>query len=79
MPAINYFRILAGCTGVVESYHHNGNLIEKRVTGYAYPRNGNAHNPTPRIRWDVRSGGSGRLLGRFATKREAKAFLEGPA
>jgi hypothetical protein len=27
--------------------------IRKEVTSYAYPRNGNVHNPTPRVRWYV--------------------------
>lgn len=33
-----------------------GITIEKKISGYAYPRNGNAHNPTPRYRWEVKLG-----------------------
>lgn len=27
--------------------------IRKVITGYAYARNGNVGNPTPRVRWDL--------------------------
>ena len=26
--------------------------IVRKVSGYCHPRNGNAHNPTPRYRWE---------------------------
>lgn len=29
----------------------NERIIKKVIVGYAYPRNGNCHNPTPHIRW----------------------------
>lgn len=32
-----------------------GFTLEKSITGYAYPRNGNAHNPTPRVIWQLRN------------------------
>jgi len=44
--------------------------ITKWITGYAYARNGNAHNPTPRVRWMVTD--QSRLVGGAATLREAK-------
>lgn len=28
-------------------------VIRKRIVGYTYPKNGNFHNPTPRIRYEV--------------------------
>lgn len=71
----NYYKLLAGCTGVVGAVHYRGHVIEQRVTGYAYPRNGNAHNPTPRIVWCVRDQ-DGRLVGSFIpTKRDAKNYV----
>lgn len=27
--------------------------IERRLMGYAYPANGNVHNPTPRYHWTL--------------------------
>lgn len=30
-----------------------GYRIERVVSGFAYARNGNAHNPTPTYRWEV--------------------------
>ena len=49
------------------TYH--GHTIERRVIGYAYPRNGNLGNPTPRVRWFVGDVMSSSL-------REAKAFID---
>ena len=31
----------------------NGYTLARRLVGYAYPRNGNLHNPTPRYRWNL--------------------------
>ena len=36
----------------------NGYTIERRLMGYAYPRNGNVHNATPRYHWVLRLDGS---------------------
>jgi hypothetical protein len=47
--------------------------IVKRVYGYAYPRNGNFHNPTPRVAWDLFV--NGKLVDSFPTKREALAAI----
>lgn len=30
-----------------------GFRMDRVVSGFAYARNGNSHNPTPRYRWDV--------------------------
>lgn len=30
-----------------------GIIIERKISGYAYPRNGNAHNPTPKYRYEA--------------------------
>lgn len=37
-------------------YDRHGFRIVRRVSGYAYPRSGNAHNPTPRYVWLVFKG-----------------------
>lgn len=50
--------------GVVSSspiHTLSGYHVEKVITGYGYARNGNNHNPTPHVRWDVRH--NGRLIG----------------
>lgn len=31
----------------------NGYEIERRLMGYAYPKNGNLLNPTPQYRWNL--------------------------
>lgn len=43
--------------------------IEKIIVGYAYARNGNAHNPTPKIEWVVKNS-SGKIVDRGPRKRE---------
>lgn len=45
--------------------------IRKRITGYAYPRNGNTHNPTPRVLWEVYEGG--RLIDSSYKLRQLRA------
>lgn len=35
----------------------NGYLLSRVLCGYHTPRNGNAHNATPRYRWDLRMDG----------------------
>jgi hypothetical protein len=56
-----------------------GYIIRKRITGYAYPRNGNFHNPTPRVCWEVYCGtrliDSARLL-RILRAEYPKAIVE---
>lgn len=44
--------------------------ITKRVLRYAYPKNGNVHNPTPTYVWIVAY--KGRVVGRALKLREAK-------
>lgn len=48
--------------------------IAREVAGYAYPRNGNVHNPTPRYRWVVTS--AGRLVGTTGTAKDACALAD---
>jgi hypothetical protein len=43
-PALSPAAIAAGLT------------VEKFVIGHAYARNGNAHNPTERVVWQVKQG-----------------------
>ena len=44
-----------------------GIQIRRQVDGYAYPRTGNAHNPTPRYSWSVYR--NGRLVESLLTTR----------
>jgi len=44
--------------------------ITRVVAGYAYPKNGNFHNPTPRYRWDVTY--DGKRVGSTSTAKGAK-------
>ena len=46
--------------------------IERVVRRYAYPRNGNAHNPTPYYAWGVSY--KGRTVGMQNTLRDAQAL-----
>lgn len=39
----------------------NALTIHKFIYGYAYPRNGNVHNPTPKVSWIVRDS-EGRII-----------------
>lgn len=39
-----------------------GMSIEKFISGSAYARNGNAHNPTPRVQWILKTA-EGRQVG----------------
>lgn len=58
----------------------SGISITRVVEGYRYARNGNAHNPTPELRFDVFC--RGRLVGYSPRLREAKdiavSFLADP-
>jgi len=49
-----------------------GIIIERVVMGHAYPRSGNAHNPTPRITWYVKR--DGQCSGVVYRKRDALAL-----
>ena len=40
-------------TGMTKTVVYRGYEIERWVVGYAYARNGNLHNPTPRVEWLV--------------------------
>ena len=48
---------------------YRGRQITKVITGYAYAKNGNLGNPTPRVKWLVDGVPS-------ATLREAKALVD---
>ena len=56
-----------GFTGRVVTYREVA--IREFIAGYAYPRNGNVHNPTPDRRW---------VVGResFTYLRQAKAAID---
>jgi hypothetical protein len=47
--------------------------IRKVITGYAYPKNGNLHNPTPRVAYFVYQ--DDRLIGIDYRLRDAKQFI----
>lgn len=38
-----------------------GLTVEKSISGYAYARNGNSHNPSPRVLWLLKNR-EGKLL-----------------
>jgi hypothetical protein len=40
-----------GYTG--REINHNGAVIREFIIGYAYPRNGNVHNPTAQRCWHI--------------------------
>jgi hypothetical protein len=42
--------------GAARPTDYAGVTIRKRVVGYAYPRNGNLSNPTPRYHWLIFAG-----------------------
>jgi hypothetical protein len=48
--------------------------FEKKIIGYAYPRNGNTHNPTPRVSWSAFV--DGKRVGVSRTRREAREIAE---
>jgi len=47
--------------------------IKKVVTGYAYPKNGNAHNPTPKTVYLIYR--DGQLIGTDLKLKDAKQFV----
>jgi hypothetical protein len=46
--------------------------VTRMTTGYAYPRNGNTHNPTPSYIWTAYRGGE--RIGIAYTLRGAKEY-----
>lgn len=52
-----------------------GLSVSKRITGYAYARNGNTHNPTPRVRWELRNK-EGQLLDTASTLSDLLSTAE---
>jgi hypothetical protein len=46
--------------------------IERTLYRYAYPRNGNAHNPSPYFRWTVSY--KGRRVGSQRSLKDAKSL-----
>ncbi len=59
-----------GLTGRVYTLD-NGCKARKRVIGYAYPKNGNHHNPSPSVVWEVVDA-SGKPVGTAANLRGAR-------
>jgi hypothetical protein len=47
--------------------------IRRVIVGYAYPKNGNVHKPTPRVRYDIYR--DGKLIGFDHKLRDAKQFV----
>ena len=47
--------------------------IKRVVTGYAYAKNGNLHNPTPRVAYFVYKNGN--LIGIDYRLRDAKQYI----
>lgn len=49
--------------------------VEKHMIGYSYARNGNAHNPTPKVEWLVRDA-DGKVVDRAPLRRIALQYAE---
>ena len=47
--------------------------IKKIIAGYAYAKNGNVQNPTPRVRYDIYR--DNRLIGSDSKLKAAKQFI----
>ena len=47
--------------------------IKKVITGYAYPKNGNLHNPTPKVAYFVYQGD--KLISIDYRLRDAKQYI----
>jgi hypothetical protein len=61
--------------GERKEVYRKGNLsIDRLTAGFAYPRNGNVHNPTPRFCWIVMQ--DGKPMGSYETLRAAKVLLK---
>lgn len=66
-----------GYTG--KKHVHKGIAIFERIVHYAYARNGNAHNPTPYIAWDIFTVGDSENGAPFMscrTLKEAKEIID---
>lgn len=50
-----------------------GWTVSKEITGHAYGRNGNAHNPTPRVSWVLKDV-NGKIVDRASVKRKLVEF-----
>lgn len=61
-----------GYTGKIVRY--NGAEIREFIIGYAYPRNGNTHNPTPERCWHIFVNGI--YTDRTNLLREARAAID---
>lgn len=67
--------IIPGQTiGPVSTQFYRGSTIVKRIVGWSYPANGNAHNPTPRVYWQITKDGTIQHTG-TRTLAAAKAFI----
>ena len=58
---------------IAESLAAQGIRIERRLTDYAYAKNGNCHNPTPEYRYTVYFNGRP-VSGPTRLLRDAKVF-----
>lgn len=58
-------------TAAVVHQLSGGFTAERVLAGHAYPRSGNAHNPTPRYRYEVRND-EGRRIGTVSTLSSAR-------
>lgn len=50
--------------------------LRRRLVGYAYPRNGNVHNPTPRYMWDLLCDHRVMMFGTRASKMQEAAVMQ---
>ncbi len=53
---------------------NHGCTAERVTVGHAYARSGNASNPTPRYRYDVRNS-EGRVIGTVSTLSAARSLV----
>ena len=60
---------------VLTTRQYRGLTIETTVVGYAYARNGNAHNPTPHKKWFVRDA-AGKWITWSDSLKGAKASVD---
>lgn len=52
-----------------------GCTVQKMVIGHAYPKNGNFHNPTPRVVW-ICYDPNGKNIGSACSKKGAKEIAD---
>lgn len=53
--------------------------LRRRLIGYAYPRNGNVHNPTPEYQWELMVGSRCVDMSPLARRMIDAARTNGPA